>query len=70
MSGVASIIGGHPSILAHRDELGLAPMRLSMCAGCERVKTIMFLSRDRWLCTHCRAEGDARPTQIPLRRPK
>jgi hypothetical protein len=66
----ATLIKGHPTIEAHRDELRLAPLRLTMCAGCERVRTIMFLSRDRWLCTGCRMEGDARPTQIPLRRPR
>lgn len=60
-------IKGHPSIEAHRAN---APaIRITVCSGCERLRTILFLSRDRWLCTSCREEGDARPTQVPLSNP-
>jgi hypothetical protein len=63
-------IGGHPSILAYRDHLKMPPLKITVCGSCERLRTILFFSKDRWLCTSCREEGDARPTQIPLRRPR
>jgi hypothetical protein len=60
-------IQGHPAVAAHRPH---APaLQITVCAGCERMRTILFLSRDRWFCTACREEGDARPTQIPLSNP-
>jgi len=68
MSAIAEI-GGHPFVLAHRDDIGLPPIRITICAGCERVRRILFLSKDRWMCTGCREEGDARRTMIPVRRP-
>lgn len=59
-------IKGHPEIpLVH--EQG-PPTTITVCANCERMRTVLFLSRDRWFCTACRAEGDARPTMIPLKR--
>lgn len=60
-------IAGHPVVEA--PNLDDQPQRISVCAECEQVRTILFLSRDRWYCTSCRSHGDARPTQIPLRRP-
>jgi hypothetical protein len=60
-------IGGHPAIDAHRSN---APaLKITVCANCESVRTILFLSGDRWFCTACRESGDARPTQIPVTNP-
>lgn len=59
-------ISGHPTATFDRDNA--PPLLLTVCANCERVRTILFLSGDRWFCTSCRNEGDARPTQIPVRR--
>jgi hypothetical protein len=60
-------IGGHPHLEAHHDDGRVS--RITVCAECERLSTILFLSGDRWYCTHCRNTGDVRPTQIPLSRP-
>jgi hypothetical protein len=64
---VPSEISGHPTVEAHRT--ARAPLKITVCATCERVRSVLFLSRDRWFCTACRAEGDARPTQIPVSNP-
>ncbi len=69
MSAVAEI-QGHPSIVAYRDHLRMQPLRITVCGSCEKLRTILFFSKDRWLCTSCREEGEARPTMIPLRRPR
>ena len=44
------------------------PVTIYLCANCERVRTVMFLTEDRWLCTSCRNEGDARPALVPISR--
>lgn len=60
-------IRGHPSLPA---ESHAGAFRITVCAECEALRTVLFLSKDRWYCTRCRAEGDARPTVIPLHRPQ
>jgi hypothetical protein len=60
-------IGGHPAIDAHRPSA--SALKITVCANCERVRTILFFSADRWFCTACREEGDARPAQIPVSNP-
>ena len=44
------------------------PVVIYVCANCERMRTVLFLSEDRWLCTACRNEGSERPTFIPVTR--
>lgn len=44
-------------------------IRITVCAECERVRTILFLSNDRWLCTGCRNAGTATPIPVRLRSP-
>jgi hypothetical protein len=58
-------IGGHPALLLEH-ELG-PPSLITVCAECGAWRTILFLSRDRWLCTRCRAEGVAAPKLYPIR---
>lgn len=60
-------VSGHPALEAHRTYADA--LKITVCAGCERMRTILFLSGDRWFCTACREEGDARPTQIPITNP-
>lgn len=61
-------IKGHPELPTYAED-GTQVGMITVCAGCERIRTILFLSGDRWFCTACREEGDARPTQIPLSNP-
>jgi hypothetical protein len=65
-------VSGHPSLVADREALGfkLPPLTITVCAECGKMRSVLFLSKDRWYCTGCRKSGDARPTQIALRRPR
>jgi hypothetical protein len=59
-----TVIAGHPTLeLAH--EPGLSTL-ITVCASCGELRTILFLTRDRWLCTRCRAEGAAPPNLYPI----
>jgi translation initiation factor 2 beta subunit (eIF-2beta)/eIF-5 len=42
------------------------PTLLTVCASCEKVRTILFLTGDRWYCTSCRTSGDAKPKLYPV----
>lgn len=46
------------------------PITIYLCANCERVRSVMFLTEDRWLCTSCKNEGDARPAFFPITKPE
>lgn len=37
-----------------------------LCANCERLGNVLFLTEDRWICTSCKNEGNARPTFVPV----
>ena len=63
----ALTIEGHPNILAHNTEG--RTMKIIICAECNAVRSVLYLSKDRWYCTSCRNSGDARPTMIPLSNP-
>ena len=59
-------ISGHPVV-----ELYLAadqePRLITVCANCGQLRTILFLSKDRWFCSKCRTEGATRPNLYPIR---
>lgn len=56
------VISGHPQTVNSAGSL------IYLCANCERMRTVLFLSKDRWLCTACRNEGTAQPTYVPIGR--
>jgi hypothetical protein len=62
-----TIIQGHPTIEAHRE--GMTPLDITVCGECERMRTIIFLDDDRWLCANCRNSGSARPKQFAVSNP-
>ena len=86
MSWEPKVIRGHPALILDPEEQAPAPhwrpwgikwkaekaepVVIHVCAECGRLRTILFLSEDRWLCTACRNEGQARPTVIPIGRAK
>jgi ribosomal protein S27AE len=39
---------------------------ITVCAHCGQTRTILFLRKDRWYCTKCRAEGAAPPNLYPV----
>jgi hypothetical protein len=57
-------ISGHPARLLEHD-VG-PPTLVTVCASCGELRTILFLRRDRWFCTRCRAEGAAPPNLYPV----
>lgn len=57
-------IGGHPVSELVLDN-GDARL-ITCCASCGQLRTILFLSKDRWFCTRCRAEGVTRPNLYPV----
>jgi hypothetical protein len=57
-------INGHPTLVyAHENAM---PTLLTVCASCGKLRTILFLSHDRWLCTACRTEGRTQPSVYPI----
>jgi translation initiation factor 2 beta subunit (eIF-2beta)/eIF-5 len=58
-------IRGHPAAPL-LDELGDVIQMITVCAECGEMRTILFLTRDRWYCTKCRAEGAAPPNLYPV----
>ena len=54
------MIDGHPTVELENGTV------LTVCASCGKLRTILFLDRDRWLCTACRAEGATRPNLYPV----
>jgi len=57
-------ISGHPALELPngRDQ----PVVITVCAECGAMRTVLFLSKDRWFCFKCRAEGAAPPNMFPL----
>jgi hypothetical protein len=53
-------ISGHPVL-----ELGGGTL-ITVCAECGQMRTILFLDRNRWFCTQCRANGAAAPNLYPI----
>jgi ribosomal protein S27AE len=58
-------IRGHP-VEPLLDERGNLITMITVCASCGKTRTILFLARDRWYCSHCRAEGAAPPNLYPV----
>jgi len=59
----AVTIGGHPAIEIQTDDQTIL---ITVCASCGELRTILFLRRDRWYCSKCRAEGAAPPNLYPI----
>jgi hypothetical protein len=56
-------ISGHPSSIWETDE---GPKLVTLCAGCGRLRSIIFLDRDRWFCMQCKSEGAHAPNLYPI----
>lgn len=59
-------VQGHPEIELVNDAGDVVSM-ITVCAECGEMRTILFLSRDRWYCSKCRIQGDARPQMFPVK---
>jgi ribosomal protein S27AE len=65
VSSAVAEIRGHPAepLL---DEVGNLIQMITVCAHCGNARTILFLSKDRWFCFRCRAEGVTPPNLYPI----
>jgi translation initiation factor 2 beta subunit (eIF-2beta)/eIF-5 len=59
-------VAANPTIHGHPAELNSAGQLITVCAECGQMRTILFLRKDRWFCTRCRAEGAAPPNLYPI----
>jgi len=57
-------ISGHPT-LELEGPTG-DPVVITVCSECERMRSILWLTKDRWMCKDCRAEGAAPPNYFPI----
>ena len=63
MAAEPAVIGGHPTLELVTDDQSTL---ITVCASCGELRTILFLRRDRWYCSKCRAEGAAPPNLYPI----
>jgi len=57
-------IHGHPGIPVVFSDGSTG--EFTVCAGCGHLRTILWLSQDRWYCTQCRSNGNNKPKQYFL----
>jgi hypothetical protein len=43
------------------------PTLITVCAQCGHMKSIIFLSKDRWFCFQCKTQGETKPDLYPVR---
>lgn len=43
------------------------PTLITVCANCGHMRTILFLTGDRWFCFRCKTEGATRPNLYPVK---
>lgn len=58
-------IHGHPSAELYLVPDG-PPTLITVCASCGEMRTILFLSKDRWFCFRCKSEGASPPNLYPI----
>lgn len=64
---MSEVINGHPTVPL-LDDTGEQIDLLTVCAECGSVRSILFLTGDRWMCVSCRVEGVAPPRLYPTSR--
>lgn len=60
-------IKGHPG-MDYQSADG-RELRIQLCAECGAMRSVLWLTGDRWYCRACRAEGVQKPTVIPVSNP-
>ena len=59
------VINGHPE-RALLDSDGELITMLTVCAQCGAVRSILFLTADRWYCSACRFQCSVPPKLYPV----
>lgn len=62
---MSSEIKGHPELLLEPLE-GSEPVVITVCAECGEMRTVLWLTEDRWYCRSCRAAGVRPPHMYPI----
>ena len=65
MSGAT--IEGHPGI--EYQSVDGRQLTVTVCAECGKLRTLLWLTGDRWHCSACRAEGVGRGKLVPVSKP-
>lgn len=63
---MTTTIKGHPEIVT---ESPTQTLRITVCAECGSLRSVLWLSSDRWYCRSCRAEGAGKSKLIPISNP-
>lgn len=58
-------IGGHPTLELITDPHA-PPTLITVCAECGHLRTVLFLTKDRWFCFNCKTSGATAPNLYPL----
>ena len=61
---MAAEIQGHPAVELWHDDG--PPTLITVCGNCESLRSVLFLTKDRWFCTKCRTEGATAPNLYPV----
>jgi hypothetical protein len=56
-------IDGHPVLELEGSD---NPVLITVCAECGEMRTILWLTDDRWYCRTCRAAGSKPPNLYPV----
>ena len=62
---MAPEISGHPA-LELEPEVGSNPVVITLCAFCGEMRSVLWLTKDRWICRSCKAEGLQPPNMYPI----
>lgn len=58
-------IQGHPT-LELEPNIGSDPVVITVCAECGEMRSVLWLTGDRWYCRTCKAEGAKPPNMYPI----
>lgn len=58
-------ISGHPTLELVNPEQ--PPTLITVCANCGNLRTVLFLTKDRWFCFTCKTEGATPPNLYPIK---
>jgi ribosomal protein S27AE len=62
--GTLPEVNGHPTLeFGNSDDNAVM---ITVCCECGQMRSVLWLSADRWYCSKCKAAGDRRPTMIPI----
>ena len=60
-------IKGHPTGVAMNTQG--QELRITLCSECGELRSILWLTGDRWYCRSCRSEGAGNSKVIPINNP-